>query len=365
MPAPGLRTRDLDYELPATLVATHPCEPRDAARMLVVRRGDDRVEHRHVRDLPEYLAAGDALVLNDTAVVPARLVGRRADSGGRVEGLFLAETAPGAWEVMLRSNGRLRPGHRVELDGGAALDLERRAAEGPAWTVRVEPAEPAAVVLERVGRTPLPPYIARARRVRHDDYDDERDRAWYQTVYAEMERRRSVAAPTAGLHFTPDLLGRVDATGARRHTVTLHVGPGTFQPVTADTLDGHVMHVERFEVPPETIAMLRERGSGDAGGRGRVLAIGTTTVRALESLPDPLPEASDVPDGGETDLLIAPPYRFRHVDGMLTNFHLPRSTLLALVAAMVGLERVHALYREAIDRGYRFYSYGDAMLVLP
>jgi S-adenosylmethionine:tRNA ribosyltransferase-isomerase len=212
----------------------------------------------------------------------------------------------------------------------------------------------------------LPPYIQRARHVQGIEISDERDRQWYQTTYADPRRRRSVAAPTAGLHFTPHLLEAMTNRGVQRLDVTLHVGPGTFKPVAAETLAEHTMHTEFFEVDERTVQALREtRRRIERAGRGRIIAVGTTTVRTLESLPSPLSATTDGPMAGETDLLIAPPYEFRLVDGMLTNFHLPRSTLLALVAAMVGLERLLAIYREAVEREYRFYSYGDAMLILP
>jgi S-adenosylmethionine:tRNA ribosyltransferase-isomerase len=352
-----LRTSELDYDLPADRIATRPAEPRDSARLLVVHLGSDALEHRTVRDLPGFLAPGDRLVVNDTSVARARIVGRRADSGGRVEGLVVDARPDEPWRVMLKSNGRLRAGLRVEIDDapGSALVLVGRAGAGE-WLVGPEPAGASWSLLEKIGRTPLPPYILGARRDRDLDVDDADDRRWYETVYADPQRRRSVAAPTAGLHFTPELLRAIDERGVTRHAVTLHVGTGTFKPVTTETLDEHEMHTEWYEVPAPTLAALREPG--------RVIAVGTTAVRALESLPDPLPEANE-PVIGDTELLIAPPYTFRHVDGLMTNFHLPCSTLLALVAALVGLDRLLEIYREAVAREYRFYSYGDAMLILP
>jgi len=356
-----LPTSVLDYDLPEQLIATRPAEPRDSARMLVVHRGSDSLEHRRVRDLPEYLRSDDLLVFNGTCVLSARMVGRRVDSGGRMEGLFLSAAGDGTWRMMLRSNGRLREGQRIELsDGnehGSGHILELIAPEEGAGEWRVRPmGKGASDWLQEVGRTPLPPYILRARH--GESIDDELDRAWYQTVYADEARRGSVAAPTAGLHFTPDLLVAIDEVGTERRSVTLHVGAGTFKPITAETLQQHHMHREWYEVPPDTQDALRS-------AIGRRLAVGTTTVRTLETLPDPLPAATAGPIVGETDLMIAPPYAFRHVDGMLTNFHLPRSTLLALVGAMVGLERLLSIYAEAMRREYRFYSYGDAMLILP
>ena len=357
----ALSTNQLDYALPKDLIATRPARPRDAARLLVVSRRDETIEHARVRELPRFLRAGDALVFNTSAVVPARLRGRRA-TGGRVEGLFVEEVEPGAWVVMLESRGRLRGGERIELvdgaDRGAGHQLELIEPHSQGWIARLIGPESTEAVLDRLGRTPLPPYIRKARA--GNEIADALDRKWYQTVYADPQARHSVAAPTAGLHFTRRLLRRLEGCGVRRIEVTLHVGPGTFRPITASTVERHAMHAEEFVVRPEAIAALR------AGG-GRIVAVGSTAVRTLESLPQPLPRPESLrgPLRGRTDLLIAPPYRFKHVDAMLTNFHLPRTTLLALVAAMLGLERVKAVYEEAARQGYRFYSYGDAMLILP
>ena len=359
MPTSDLATEELDYPLPPELIATRPARPRDAARMMVVSRSGDGIEHACVRDLPDYLRAGDAMVFNTTAVTPARFRGRRAGTGGRVDGLFIEHAGAEQWVVMLRSNGRLRAGDRIEL-----LDRDRRRTphllelvephpEG--WTVAVQGGTD---VLDRVGLTPLPPYILKARH--GSEVADDLDRAWYQTVYADPAQRRSVAAPTAGLHFTLDLLARLRAAGVGRIDVTLHVGPGTFRPITAPTLAGHVMHAEHYSVEPKAIAALQSTG-------GRIFAVGTTTVRTLESLPYPLPAAARLngPIQGCTELLIAPPYEPRNFAGLLTNLHLPRSTLLALVGAVIGLDRLKAIYAEAAQRRYRFYSYGDAMLILP
>lgn len=361
-----LRVSDLDYALPERLIATRPIAgARDAARMMVLSRSDPgRLEHLNVRDLPALLHKGDALVFNRSAVARARLKGVRAKTGGSVEGLFLStRDDASSWRVLLKSNGRLRPGDRIALVGpcseSANVTLELRERDGAEWQVDVKPGpasvEEAIALLERIGHTPLPPYILRARGKRCD-ISDELDRAWYETVYADTApaMRQSVAAPTAGLHFTPEILAELDERGMRRLHVALHVGAGTFQPVTAEVLSQHRMHSEQYEVPRETLEGL--------ANADRVIAVGTTTVRTLESLPV---EVVKGPIAGSTNLLIAPGYRFRSVDGMLTNFHLPRSTLLALVAAMLGLERVKEAYRVAIEREYRFYSYGDCMLILP
>ncbi len=354
----SLPTSALAYDLPPELIATQPAEPRDSARLMVVRRGDEAVEHAHVRDLPLFLAPGDALVFNTTAVAPARFQGRREPGGARVEGLFIEEPSAGAWLVMLKSNARLKPGDRLDLEdperGAVSQRLELVEPQPPGWLARRQGPGSTPEALDQVGLTPLPPYILRARDGR--DVPDSLDRRWYQTVYADPALRHSVAAPTAGLHFTPALLGAVERAGVRRIDVALHVGPGTFRPITTRTVQEHPMHAERFHVPAASLAELRSvRAEG-----GRIIAVGTTSVRTLETLPVPLPEG---PLDGRTSLLIAPPWRFRHVDGLLTNFHLPHSTLLALVGAMVGLERLKALYAEATRLRYRFYSYGDAMLV--
>ena len=354
------------------MIATRPAEPRDSARMLVMHRGSESIEHRVVRDLPEYLRAGDALVFNTTAVAPARLIGRRASSSGKVEGLFLSELKSIArelqWLVMLKAGGKLRNGDRVELldqTGQSRCSIELIESRDGEWAVTVHGAMSTAEALDLLGRTPLPPYILKARG--GEAVTDDLDRRWYQTVYAEQSQRQSVAAPTAGLHFTPELLQRLQTKGTRRIDVTLHVGPGTFKPVTADTLDQHRMHAEWFSVSAEAMEELGQVRRDRSGAVARVIAVGTTSVRTLESLPALNTNTGEICGGisGMTDLLIAPPYDFKNVDGMLTNFHLPRSTLMALVAAMVGLDRLKAVYRLAIDMKYRFYSYGDAMLILP
>ncbi|MFG0331396.1 MAG: tRNA preQ1(34) S-adenosylmethionine ribosyltransferase-isomerase QueA [Phycisphaerales bacterium] len=357
-----LRTDDLDYELPDRLIATRPADRRDDARLLVMRRQRDEIEHRRVRDLPDLLGDKDAVVVNDTRVAPARLVGRRADTGGRIEGLYLARREASRWECLLKSNGRLRPGLVIDLqapDGGpSGVSLELESRSDAAWLVHVKAPADGPTALERAGHTPLPPYIvkARSRQAGLNQLTDREDRERYQTVYAGREG--AVAAPTAGLHFTSELMARLSDRGVALGRVTLHVGAGTFKPVDAEFVDEHPMHAEWYEAPAETAELVRRtRVAG-----GRVIAVGTTTVRTLESLPDPLPS---VTTSGETRLLITPGYEFRFVDGLMTNFHLPRSTLLALVGAMVGVDRLLAAYREAIAREYRFYSYGDAMLILP
>ncbi|MBP7146150.1 MAG: tRNA preQ1(34) S-adenosylmethionine ribosyltransferase-isomerase QueA [Acidobacteria bacterium] len=345
-----------DYELPAASIAQEPATPRDAARLLVLDRAAGGPRHARVRDLPELLRAGDLLVLNDTRVVPARLFARKP-TGGAVELLLLERldtSAPGeTWLALVGASRAPRPHVALELpDGYRAELLEPTDDEGRARVAVAGPG-PVAELLERRGLPPLPPYIRRA----PGDPRLAADRERYQTVYAREPG--AVAAPTAGLHFTPELLDRLAARGVERAALTLHVGEGTFRPVRApDTADVR-LHEESFTVPEATAAAIAAaRGRG-----GRVVAVGTTVARALESRPDG-PRGAPLPGAGRTSLFIAPGFAFRHVDALLTNFHLPRSTLLMLVAAFAGRERVLAAYREAVAAGYRFYSYGDAMLAL-
>ncbi|MEY2711849.1 MAG: hypothetical protein RLZZ217_778 [Planctomycetota bacterium] len=351
-----LRTDELDYALDPACVATVPAEPRDSARMMVVRRGGGDIVHARVRDLPQWLVAGDLLVANHTKVAPVRFEGERLGDCRAFEGLFTAPAGERSWSALVKGAKRLRPGDRIELHGagGARAVVVARERREDSWIVDFDgvPSE----VLELVGRAPLPPYILGARRERHESIDEAVDRDRYQTVYAQAMTRPSVAAPTAGLHLTDDLLQVLRQQGVDWAGVELQVGLGTFKPVESEWLDEHPMHAEwcRIEQPAlDRILSTRARG-------GRVIAVGTTSVRVVESLPEP-PVSGEF----ETRLLIAPGHRLRLVDGLLTNFHLPRSTLLALVGAMVGLERLKQLYALAQREGYRFYSYGDCMLILP
>ncbi len=365
-----LRTSDLEYHLPDDLIATRPAEPRDSARLMVVDRdAPSSIAEAAVRDLPDYLREGDLLVFNDSRVLPARLAGVRRSTSGKVGGLFLAEHGQGRWELLLRSNGRLRAGDVIDLDDAhgrhtsVSMTLLDRADEGWLAEVRDESragAEPAGEVLARIGATPLPPYILFARRQRHEDIDDDADRGWYQTVYADSTHPGSVAAPTAGLHFTPELLKRLEEAGVRTARVTLHVGAGTFKPVEVDVVEEHPIHAEWAETPPSTLCAVRDTKTS---GR-RVICVGTTSARALESAPEAAAEHGWL---GETRLLITPGYRWKRLDAMLTNFHLPRSTLLAMVGALFprGVEDLRPIYDRAVRDRFRFYSYGDTMLVLP
>jgi len=345
-------TNDYDYELPAELIAQNPLPTRGDARLLVVRRQEDSTRHAHVRDLPNLLRPGDCLVLNDSKVLAARLVGFRSATGGKWQGLFLNRDKSGAWEILSRTRGRLQPGEWVtlcdrQLRPAVRIQMLVSLGEGR-WAARPESADSPINILERVGRVPLPPYIRDGEMV---DSDWER----YQTVFARDPG--SVAAPTAGLHFSQRLFNELQANGIQIQHVTLHVGPGTFRPIATANLEEHSMHSEWGTITEEvakTINTIRNRG-------GRVIAVGSTSVRLLESA-----SAGGTLRAwtGETDLFIRPPYPFRLVDGLMTNFHLPRSTLLVMVRTFGGDSLVRAAYREAIEQRYRFYSYGDAMLIL-
>ncbi|MEQ9097141.1 MAG: tRNA preQ1(34) S-adenosylmethionine ribosyltransferase-isomerase QueA [Phycisphaerales bacterium] len=367
-----LRTRDLEYHLPRELIATTPAEPRDSARLLVVR-GQAEPEHATFRDLPAFLDRGDRVVVNTSRVIPARLVGRRDDTGGKVEGLFLAFGPEiGQWLCMVKAR-RFRAGARITLHGrdGSpsphAIELIERSGEIPgAWVValagsdRDDPDQFKAAsmaVLADVGHVPLPPYIRSARREggQADEWGEDVDR--YQTVYADPASSGSVAAPTAGLHFTPSVLQALSKLGVVRRDVTLHVGAGTFREVETEIVEDHPMHRELCFASADVISDLRaarQKGS-------RVIAVGTTAARTLEA------SAAIAGEWIETDLLITPGFEWQLVNGLITNFHLPRSTLMAMVAALLpgGLEQLQAVYAAAIAARYRFYSYGDAMLVLP
>ncbi len=337
-----MRVETLDYTLPEDLIAAEPLPDRDASRLLVVPRGEAPLAHRRVLDLPELLAPGTVMVVNDTRVIPARLRGVKA-SGGQVEVFLLRphDATGRVWSALGRASKALRPGAEVSLAEGFSARIEARHDDGTLTVTLLTPAPWEAI--ERHGEVPLPPYLRRRPRPE--------DRARYQTVFAA--RPGAVAAPTAGLHLSEALLGALEARGVIRTAVTLHVGAATFAPITVDDLDAHPMHAEWYEVPAATQALVR---AAKAEGRP-VFAVGTTAVRALESWGlDGVPE-------GDTRLLIQPGYRWRVVDRLLTNFHLPRSTLLALVMAFVGEDRIRTAYAEAIVSRYRFFSYGDAMLL--
>lgn len=333
----------LDYHLPEDLIAQTPAEPRDSSRLLVVRRASGELEDRRFFELPELLEPGDLLVLNDTRVIPARIFARRR-TGGRVEVLLLERRDSDTWEALINPLGRLKPGEILAVEGAAdepGIEFVRR--EGDSGLVRITDD----VLIERYGNVPLPPYIHAALN------DPER----YQTVYAE--HAGSAAAPTAGLHFTPAVFERCRERGIETARLTLHVGVDTFRPLASDDPDEHVMHSEWFSVPPETLGAIQHcRARG-----GRIVAVGTTVTRVLETLGQ-FDDLHAAPRTGRTDIFIRPPHQFKLVDVLLTNFHLPRTSLLLLVGAFAGSELIARAYEHAIAARYRFYSFGDAMLIV-
>ncbi|MBM4068306.1 MAG: tRNA preQ1(34) S-adenosylmethionine ribosyltransferase-isomerase QueA [Planctomycetes bacterium] len=340
----------LDYELPGELIAQAPCPERDHSRLMRLDRCSGAIAHHHFFELPELLRPGDLLILNDTRVLPARLLGKRRATGGKWEGLFLGVTANGCWDMMCQTRGKLAAGDIIDV-GGAEASLELRLIEKSPegrWLARPDRAGHFAEVLQQYGHVPLPPYIRKGAA-------EAADRERYQTVYAR--NAGAVAAPTAGLHFTPDLFDKLKERGIDWAHVTLHVGLGTFQPVQVEDYRAHKMHAECGELSETTvkaIAACRARG-------GRIVAVGTTSVRVLETVAATGPVR---PWAGATTLYIHPPYEFRVVDALVTNFHLPRTTLLLMVGAFAGGALLRSAYAAAIASQYRFYSYGDAMLIV-
>jgi S-adenosylmethionine:tRNA ribosyltransferase-isomerase len=344
-----MRVDLFDFELPPERIALRPVRPRDAARMLVVRGGEGSFEDRGVMDLPALLNPGDVIVFNDTRVIPAQLEGMRGDA--RIGATLHKRVDLRRWQAFIRNAKRLKPGDEIAFPAGVIAIAETRRDDG-SFTLAFAGDEPVEVLLERAGRMPLPPYIAQKR-----GGADEQDRADYQTVFAREDG--AVAAPTASLHFTDRLLAALDDAGVLRTTLTLHVGAGTFLPVKADDTQDHQMHAEFGRIPAETAALLNDvRSNG-----GRIIAAGTTALRLLESAADE--QGVIHPFEGDTAIFITPGYRFRAVDGLMTNFHLPKSTLFMLVSALMGRERMQAAYAHAIAHEYRFYSYGDSSLLLP
>ncbi len=344
-----MRTDELDFHLPTELIAQTPPAERAGARLLHYRRQGGEIAHRMFGELPGLLRAGDLLVLNDTKVLPARF-SLWKDTGGLVEALFISEGPVGHWRVMLKNMGH-GVGRFLFFDQRDLVATVISKGDGGNYRIVVNTTEPALEILARVGRMPLPPYIKREKLA---DAHDAEDAQRYQTVYAKNPG--AVAAPTAGLHFTPEIFERLDRAGVERAFVTLHVGLGTFKPVSAETLEGHEMHTEGYEIS-EVAAEAINRAKSE--GR-RIIAVGTTSARVLESQEADRPIAAG---SGSTGIFIYPPYVWRHTSALITNFHLPRSTLIALVAAMTGLEEQRRIYAEAIEKGYRFFSYGDAMFV--
>ena len=341
-----MRVADFDFDLPAEQIALRPARPRDSARLLMVR-GKEICDHQ-VLELPDLLRPGDALVFNDTKVIPAQLEGRRGEAS--IGATLHKREGSREWRAFLRNSKRARAGDTIDFGEGVAASVVEKSEDGSAL-LHFHGEEPVELLLERAGRMPLPPYIASRREI------DESDRYDYQTMFAREEG--AVAAPTAALHFTPRLLDALDARGIGRETLTLHVGAGTFLPVKSERIEEHKMHAEwgRIDAPTaERLNQVRRCG-------GRLISVGTTSLRLLESA------AGD--DGtisafeGDTAIFITPGYRFKAIDGLITNFHLPRSTLFMLVSALMGLDVMKAAYAHAIEAGYRFYSYGDASLLLP
>ena len=342
-----MRVDLFDFTLPPELIALRPVSPRDAARMLVAR-GDSALDDRTVRDLPSLLRAGDVLVFNDTRVIPAQLEGLRGEA--RIGATLHKRIDLRRWQAFIRNAKRLREGDRIDFPAGVSAVAETRHADG-SFTLAFTGEEPVEVLLERAGQMPLPPYIAGKRPT------DDRDRADYQTMFAQ--RDGAVAAPTAALHFTPELIAALDAAGVARETLTLHVGAGTFLPVKAEDTADHAMHAEWGRID----AAVADRLNAARAAGGRVIAVGTTSLRLLESATGD--DRVIRPFEGDTSIFITPGYTFRAIDGLMTNFHLPKSTLFMLVSALMGRERMQQVYAHAIAGRYRFYSYGDSSLLIP
>jgi S-adenosylmethionine:tRNA ribosyltransferase-isomerase len=339
-----MKLSEFDYALPERLIAQHPVEPRDSSRLLVVDRASTGVQHRMFKDLLDYILPGDTLVFNDTRVIPARLMGRRADTGGQVEVFLLTEKTEAEWEVLVKPGKRAKPGMVIEFGPELSCEVIGGTDFG-GRVVRFAFSGIFAELLDRLGETPLPPYI-------HERLSDSER---YQTVYSRQ--RGSAAAPTAGLHFTPSLLEQIKEKGARLAFITLHVGLGTFRPVAVNDITQHVMHREYFSVSEEAAAAVNQ--AKEQGGR--VIAVGTTSIRTLETAAR---NGRLSAGSGWSEIFIYPGYTFQLVDGIITNFHLPKSTLIMLISAFAGRERVFSAYQEAVEREYRFFSFGDAMLLL-
>jgi S-adenosylmethionine:tRNA ribosyltransferase-isomerase len=333
---------EFDFPFDLSLIADHPVEPRDQARLLVLPRDGGPCAHRRVADLPQLLNANDLIIVNDTKVLPARLSGRKRPGGGHLELVLVRPVATDQWEVLCK--GSIKMGQVIELDGGATATVTEQGANRVVMTFFSS----VPALLEKAGRMPLPPYIKRE--------PTEQDHRWYQTMFAR--EAGAIAAPTAGLHFTDRLLAALRNKGIHTATVTLHVGPATFRPVTAERLEDHRMGTEWAELPSHTATAVNE--TRKAGGR--IVAVGTTVVRTLESAASS--DGTVRSTRGDVGLFIAPGYKFKVVDILMTNFHLPRTTLLMLVSAFAGLEPLRVAYAEAVKEKYRFYSYGDAMLIL-
>jgi S-adenosylmethionine:tRNA ribosyltransferase-isomerase len=335
---------EFDFPFDPSLIAVQPIVPRDRARLLVLDRNTQQLTHHHVADLPNLLKSGDLLVTNDTKVLAARVPGIKRPTGKPIEVLFVRELCKGRWEIMVK--GSFRIGQVIEFNRHSHATIVKRDATGT--EVVVESMMPVQTLLAECGSMPLPPYIKRAPILE--------DHQWYQTVFAKHEG--AIAAPTAGLHFTEELFRRVAGSGIKVASVTLHVGPGTFKPVTTEQIEDHQMGGERFTISEEAVTAIKE--TKQAGGR--IVAVGTTVVRTLETVMQEKGEM--VPISGESGLFITPGFEFKIVDALMTNFHLPKTTLLMLVSAFAGIEPIRKAYKETVKERYRFYSYGDAMLIV-
>jgi len=344
-----MKTDLFNYDLPTELIAQHPPKRRELARMLVLHRNSGQIEHRPITDIADYLHAPDVLVLNNTKVIPARVFGHKTASGGKIELLLLEEASPGEWKVLMKTSRRPKVGDELALCSGKAKATMLYDGEQGEAVLKIESDRPLMEILDEEGVPPLPPYINRKNQTREQI---EADKERYQTVYASEPG--AAAAPTAGLHFTPEIFQTLEKQGVGKAELTLHVGLGTFRPVSADIITDHEMHHEHYTVSEEaaqTINVAKQAG-------GRVVAVGSTSVRTLESV-SPIREAE-----GSTNIFIYPPYEFRNVDVILTNFHLPKSTLLMMMSAFAGRELMLKAYKAAVQEKYRFFSYGDCMLIL-
>ena len=341
-----MKTRDFYFDLPEELIAQTPIERRDASRLLALSREDGRVSHHRFYDLPQFLRKGDCLIINDSRVLPARLLGQRIPGGGACEVLLLVDRGENTWECLVRPGKKMRRGARVTFGDGALTAEVTDELPGGNRLVRFSYEGIFLEALDRLGKMPLPPYI----------HEELQDRERYQTVYSRVNG--SAAAPTAGLHFTPELLEKIRAMGVGIGHVTLHVGLGTFRPVKEEDIEGHDMHSEYCEIPAETAELVnRTKANG-----GRVFCVGTTSCRTIESFASE--DGTLRESAGWTNIFIYPGYRFKVLDGLITNFHLPESTLIMLVSALAGRENVLAAYEEAVRERYRFFSFGDAMVIV-
>lgn len=342
-----MQINTLDYNLPEELIAQQAIEPRDHSKMLVLNRSDNSLADKHFFDLPEFLQEGDVLVLNDTKVIPARINFRKT-TGGKIEGLFLREIKFGEWEVMLKGISKVKTGTKLTIAGSNVKFTVISRLSSKTAALKLHPKTDAIELLDRIGKTPLPPYIHRP-----DEQKEDKER--YQTVFGT--KPGAVAAPTAGLHFTSELLEKIRLMDVKTASVTLHVGMGTFEPIKSETVENHDMHSEYYSISEEAVSTINE---ARANGK-KIIAVGTTSVRVLETAST---EKGISSKSGWTDIFIYPPFRFRSVDVMITNFHLPRTTLLAMIFAFAGRDFTLQSYEHAIRNEYRFYSYGDAMLIL-